>query len=152
MSSPQAGAKTPLPVVLGGLVYREGTLADFDRIYKTLTNYSELSSIMPVSLREALEKREVYVCEDPLNNLIIGFMEFHRLRDGSYTLYNISVLKSHRRQGVGKTLLSFLPNPCRCTTLDSNTRGKQFFESQGFHLVGLKQGKRNLLALFERRD
>ncbi len=137
----------------------------------------EIGFISRGMLRSAMERGELLVaaCSDeggwekgeprfaptdnktdlPLPPEIVGFVDFHRRRDGQITIYGIVVAVEQRGHGIGRALVAALvapPLPARlalkCPT-DNAANG--FYHNIGFQCVGVEQPTRrrplNLWAL-----
>lgn len=68
-------------------------------------------------LGSSIAKGELYVAL--IGNKIIGFIRWHRRKDGWTTVYELAVDEGHRKQGVGKKLMEIVgqgPAKLKCHT------------------------------------
>lgn len=103
------------------------------------------------SLRDSIAKKELIVAEH--NGSVVGFCRFHLRRDGWITIYEIAVDQKAQMMGnrVGSGLIASLPaSPKRATCVYNNEQANQFFNSLGFQLIAVKDGKKRPLHIWER--
>lgn len=105
----------------------------------------ELGFVHRKAIAEAIERREVYVAV--YQNRIVGFLHWHRRRDGWSTVYEVAVDKAHRRQRVGAGLLASIPKPYRLKCTVDNP-ANQFYEKLGLYWKGVEQGRKRELNIW----
>lgn len=129
------------------VIYRLGNEDDIKPI-KKITNQlrKELPFVMNVVLMDAISKDELYVADR--NGIIIGFIHFHKRKDGWNTIHEIGVLKEYQGTGVGKKLFNMTPKPRRLKTTVDNIKANEFYKRQGLKLIGQEQGKIRLLNIW----
>ncbi len=106
----------------------------------------ELGFVNRAALGEAVERRELFVAED--GNYIVGFVHWHRRRDGWYTIYEIAIDKSYLRRGIGQGLLRSVLRPVRLKCTVDNQRANDFYESQGMHIETTESGRKRSLNVW----
>jgi len=139
---------------MSDFVIRKATLADLDAI-KSLTDAhrSELGFVMRPALAKSISQGEVFVAEN--NADLVGFVEYHHRRDEQTTLYHIAVEPDHRKQGIGRLLITSLANDAqqhdktfiqlKCPTeLSAN----HFYAHIGLTQVSVETGRRRPLAVW----
>lgn len=129
------------------IIYRLGNENDIKSI-KKITNQlrQELPFVMNVVLMDAISKDELYVADK--DGLIVGFIHFHKRKDGWNTVHEIGILKEYQGTGVGKKLFNMIPKPRRLKTTEDNIKANEFYKRQGLKLTGQEQGKKRLLNIW----
>jgi ribosomal-protein-alanine N-acetyltransferase len=105
------------------------------------------------ALAEAIARGELLAAERA--GEVVGFVEFHRRRDGQVTLYHIAVAPAARRQGVGRAMLDGLVTVARASSagrillkcpidLPANT----FYQRYGFQLQETLNGRKRALNVW----
>lgn len=69
-------------------------------------------------------------------NRIVGFIRWHRRKDGSSTVYEMCVSKNQRRRGVGKKLMAAIGNGPAQLKCRTNNPALHFYHHLGFEIVG----------------
>lgn len=121
------------------------TLADAHRY--------ELGFVLLPSLHEQIERGQLLVAEQV--GMLVGFVDFHRRRDGQVTLYHIAVATAARRQGAGRAMLDGLVTVARASSagrillkcpidLPANT----FYQRYGFQLQETLNGRKRALNVW----
>lgn len=124
---------------------------DFDIIYKIYgKNTDLLGPPFPAAIREALLKNEVLKVID--NNVLVGFCNFHKLKDDSQvTVYEICVDESARGKGYGKEMVQYLydkfkiPIVAKCV---KDSTAEAFWKKVGI-LKRYEKGKKRELAVYQ---
>jgi ribosomal protein S18 acetylase RimI-like enzyme len=129
-------------------VIRFAVEADIPAIKKIANQFkSELGYVMYPSLRKAIEKRELFVAEYG-NREIVGFVNWHRRRDGISTIYEIAVTKHRQGERIGAGLLHAIPKPVRLKCTVDNDQANAFYCGQGMTLIGTEQGRKRELNVW----
>jgi len=130
------------------VMLRYGTESDVDAIMRIAHQYpQELGYVMPIKLRERMAAYEVYVAIQHDN--LVGFVCWHKRRDGWATIYEIAVDKRDRGNGIGKALLNAVPRPTRLKCTVDNP-ANQFYAAQGMTLDRTEAGKKRPLNVWIR--
>jgi GNAT superfamily N-acetyltransferase len=105
------------------------------------------------SLREQIERGEMLVAAH--NDELIGFVDYHRRRDGQITLYHIAVEPAVRAQGVGRALVDALEQVGRragCSRIalkcPIDLPANEFYREYGFELVETLNGRKRGLNVW----
>lgn len=113
----------------------------------------ELGFVLLPSLRERIEQGEMLVAVR--DGEVIGFVDYHRRRDGQITLYHIVVKPGVRGQGIGRALLAALEacgrdTNCRRIALKCpiDLASNHFYERYGFTLDGTIEGRKRPLNVW----
>lgn len=108
---------------------------------------TELGFVNTSSLQESAARHELCVAE--CNAQIVGFINFHRRRDGRSTIYEIATDKAHKGSGVGRALLCAVPAPIQLKcTVDNPANG--FYEHVGFRLIATEPGRKRQLNVWRK--
>lgn len=87
-------------------------------------------------LGASIAKLELHVAR--INNKVVGFIRWHRRRDGWTTVYELCVDESYRRQGIGQQLMSVVgtgPVKLKC---HSDNPAIRFYKYLGFKVVSIE--------------
>lgn len=104
---------------------------------------SELGFVMRVAIEESIKKDEVYVAT--IDNIVIGFVHFHKRKDGWNTIHEIGIDKEYIKKGIGKKLFMKVPFPRQLKTTVDNDNANNFYKKMGMSLIKVINGrKRNL--------
>lgn len=125
---------------------RYASLIDIPDVKKIANQYkNELGFVMLPALKKAIQNYELLVAE--LDQRIVGFVNFHRRKDGISTIYEIATHKDYRNQKIGKALLSAVSSPkqLKCTVENS---ANTFYEKQGLICKDTLKGKKRDLYLW----
>lgn len=113
----------------------------------------ELGFVLLPSLREQIERGQLLVALD--EDELVGFVDYHRRRDGQITLYHIVVAPKSRRQGAGRALLATLEGVahaanCRQILLKCpvDLPANEFYRHYGFHLEDTLNGRKRPLNVW----
>lgn len=127
---------------------RYGVPRDWDEINTIARQYSqELGFVRRVSLLEAMVRYEVYVAFSGAN--LIGFVNWHKRRDGWRTVYEIAVHRDWRGRGVGKALMRAVGQPVRLKCPVDNASNR-FYEGLGMNIARTETGRVRALNVWER--
>lgn len=122
--------------------------SDIPRIKQIANQYkNELGYVMYPSLREGIAKRELHIAE--YGQHAVGFVRWHRCRDGWSTIYEIAVDKEHKGSHVGSALLCAVPAPIRLKCTVDNS-ANTFYEHEGFKFVETQTGRKRPLNVWHR--
>lgn len=127
-----------------GVIYRLGNEDDL-RPIKKITNQlrDTLPFVMNVALKEAISKDELYVAE--MDGIVVGFIHFHKRKDGINTIHEIGVSKDYQSKGIGGKLFDLVPIPRRLKTTEDNKIANMFYGKKGMEMIGKEQGKKRIL-------
>jgi ribosomal protein S18 acetylase RimI-like enzyme len=129
------------------ITYRLGNESDLQDIKKITNQYrSELGFVMNVALKDAINKDELLVAE--FQGEVIGFVDFHKRRDGWNTIREIAVRKDFKQKGVGKKLFNMVPKPRRLKCTVDNQYSNDFYKSQGMKLISVEPGRKRQLNVW----
>ena len=134
--------------------YRRATLSDLDNLLLCAKGLSdELGFVRRVEVEEAIRREEVWMAlslDTPL-----GFLHYHRRRDGWVTVYLLAVRKEARGLGVGSTLLEILQEWARgmgCQGLrlkcPEDLKSNQFYSRVGWRLIQTEPGRKRALNVW----
>ena len=110
-------------------------------------NREFIGFVMNVALEEAILKESLYVYKQ--DNLIIGFVHFHRRLDGWNTIHELVIDKLYQKQGVGQKLFNIVPKPIRLKTTKDNFNACLFYEKNGMSIKKTEVGRKRELLVFE---
>ena len=133
------------------VIYRLGTendLIDIKKITNKLRN--ELGFVMNVALKDAILHDELLVAE--LDNKVIGFIHFHKRKDGWNTIHELGVLPDYQKLGIGKKLFNMIPKPVRLKTTVDNLTANAFYKYQGMENIGREKGKKRELNIWTKES
>ena len=113
----------------------------------------ELGFVLLPSLREQIERGEMLVAV--LGDDLIGFVDYHRRKDGQITLYHIAVDPAAQHQGVGYALVGALEGVARATNSSRialkcpvDLPANQFYQGYGFRLGETLNGRKRPLNVW----
>jgi GNAT superfamily N-acetyltransferase len=113
----------------------------------------ELGFVLLPSLREQIEQGEMLVAVQ--DDELVGFVDYHRRRDGQITLYHIVVEPAIREQGVGRALVNALVQVARDTGCSRvvlkcpiDLQANQFYQGYGFRLEKTINGRKRPLNVW----
>mgnify|MGYP003376256636 CR=1 FL=1 len=136
------------------LLVRQGILADLSPI-KSLADAHrhELGFVLLPSLHKQIEGGEVLIAEQ--GGALVGFVDYHRRRDGQVTLYHILVAPAARRQGVGRALLAGLAAAARASGAERillkcpvDLAANAFYQRHDFQLRETLNGRKRALNVW----
>lgn len=116
----------------------DSDIPGINKVARSLRN--ELGFVMNVVLKDAINHDELFVAD--LDGHIVGFVHFHRRRDGWNTIHEIGVLREYHDFGIGKTLFELVPKPRRLKTTIDNDKANEFYKRRGMNLIGREKGKK----------
>lgn len=129
---------------------RAATLDDVQAVKRLASRYSkEVGYVMYPALREAVARGELTVAVAP-DGSVIGFVNWHKRRDGWRTVYEIAVAPDQLGQGVGKALINSVPGRIRLKCTVENDRANSFYDAQGFRLLEVESGRKRPLNVWIR--
>ncbi len=113
----------------------------------------ELGFVLLPSLREQIERGEMLVAEQ--DDDLVGFVDYHRRRDGQITLYHIAVVPLARAQGVGRALVEALERVGHETGTSRialkcpvDLPANAFYQAYGFQLAETLNGRKRGLQVW----
>jgi GNAT superfamily N-acetyltransferase len=116
----------------------------------------ELGFVPAAALVEAARERRLLVAV--LDGKVVGFVHFRCCRDGHATIYEIAVLPEHRQRGIGRALVEAVSQEAiqhGCVVLQLkcpiDLPANEFYRRAGFTEVGIEEGKRRPLRLWQKR-
>jgi len=119
-------------------------------------NRQALGFVVRASLEEQVRKRGLLVAEQ--QGALVGFVSFHHRRDGWTSIRELCVCATQRNRGAGRALVHEVEQSAldvrqsgvrlKCP-LDLPANG--FYARLGFTRVGIEEGKRRPLAIWEKR-
>jgi GNAT superfamily N-acetyltransferase len=136
-----------------GIVIAKATGEDIlDVVHVAKHLKKELGFVRRVAIERAVTKGEVYVARwvDKANNLVIGFANTHKRKDGWTTVYEIGVHPNWQGRGAGRMMLDALPRPIRLKCPVDNVRANNFYKWYGFKHEGVEEGKKRKLNVWMR--
>lgn len=71
----------------------------------------------------------------------LGFVRFHKNREGVNVIDEIAVSLEHQRSGIGRSLVDAVPKPIILKTDSDNVKSNAFYKKHGFKLQGKVQNK-----------
>lgn len=113
----------------------------------------ELGFVLLPSLREQIERGEMLVAM--VGDKLVGFVDYHRRRDGQITLYHIAVEPATQQQGVGRALVGALEEVAHATDSSRialkcpiDLQANQFYQDYGFRLDETLNGRKRPLNVW----
>lgn len=113
----------------------------------------ELGFVLLPSLRERIDQGEMLVAER--GSKFIGFVDYHRRKDGQITLYHIAVEPGMQQQGIGRALIDALREVARETDCSqialkcpTDLQANEFYQRYGFQLNEIQDGRKRPLNLW----
>lgn len=139
-----------------GVVFRKATLTDLEGIKKLADQHkTELGFVIRGALAKSIETSEIIVAAE-YNGEIVGFVQYRHRKDEQTTLYNIVVVSSHQRQGIGRLLVDSLGNEVRehqkqfiLLKCPSRLPANDFYRDYGFTLQTVEEGKKRALNVWK---
>ena len=117
----------------------------------------ELGYTMPPVYRKSIADGEMVVAYGD-GSRVVGFIQFHKRRDGVITIYKYAVDTTARRGGIGKGMLKYLETRSQ-TTLHADaiqlkviegTPAVDFYRAVGFKCIGSEPSKKTTLLLMRK--
>lgn len=129
---------------------RLATVDDLKDIKKIANQNREfIGFVMNVALKESIEKQSLKVLIK--DKSIIGFVHYHKRRDGWNTLHELAVAKEYQHYGYGQKLFDDVPQPIRLKTTADNINAINFYLKNSMTHVRNEQGKKRELMVFEKK-
>lgn len=126
---------------------RLATTGDYTSIKKICNQNREwLPFVMRVAIEESIGRGEVMVAEE--DGKVIGFIHFHKRRDGVTTLHEIGVDMNYQRLGIARSLISRLGKPIKLKVVKDNP-ANEFYQRLGFELIGSVFGRTRELNIYQ---
>lgn len=126
---------------------RYGIESDLPAIQKIAYQYrGELGRVMRPALQTAITKHELYVAE--YMGQVVGFVNWHKRRDGWSTIYEVAVDKSHKLKHIGSSLVNAVPAPRRLKCTVDNP-ANEFYKRLGMAHVKVEDGRKRQLNVWE---
>lgn len=133
---------------------RPAQVADLPAVKRLADSHRhELGFVLLPSLRERIEQGEMLVAVK--DGEVIGFVDYHRRRDGQITLYHIAVEPLRQQQGVGQALVDALHGVARetgCSRIalkcPTDLEANRFYERYGFRLDETQSGQKRPLNVW----
>lgn len=127
---------------------RYATENDIDAIKKIANQYkNELGFVNSAALKDSIKRFELYVAE--YLGSIVGFVNWHKRRDGWSTIYEIATDKAYTGQHIGRALLESVPQPRRLKCTVDNARANGFYAHSGGMLARVEAGKKRMLNVWQ---
>lgn len=136
---------------------RPASEQDIPAILALLKANSTAFGFIPIAaIQGSIQRAEVVVAVNYKGAL--GMMRYHHRRDKVTTLHEIAVAPGHQGQGIGRSLLEHLEEEARGRSqtrvrlkcpIDLPANG--FYARLGFTRVAVEEGKRRLLAVWEKQ-
>ena len=131
---------------LNNIVYRIANNQDYVSIKKIANQHREyLPFVMRVAIEDSIKRDEVLVAE--CNNRVVGFLHFHKRRDGYTTVHEIGIDREYQSMGIGKKLLSYLEKPIQLKVTKDN-QVNEFYKRLGFKFIKEVEGTKRVLNLY----
>ena len=89
--------------------------------------------VVPPILRQSAEKRELIIAKD--NNLVVGFIHFHKRKDGYNVIYHICVLPEYKGKHIAYNMSLQVPQPYELKCKPDNIKIQNFCKKLGMHFV-----------------
>lgn len=119
---------------------------DLDAVKKIADAHrKELGFVLRPALIDSIDKQELFVAK--IDDEVVGFMHWHKRKDGWSTRYHLCVAKQARGQGIGKMLVDEVPKPNRGRCPIDNESNK-FFKKIGAKFDGTEPGKKRRLNVW----
>lgn len=113
-------------------------------------NNDFLGFVMRVSLEEAVQKKQLLVCEDILLEEVLGAVHFRMTKRGYITIYEIAA--KHKGLRIGDILIGELKKykmDIKLKVTEDNEGAIKFYKRNGFEQQAIEQGKkRNLIVMY----
>lgn len=140
--------------IAAGVTIRPAQADDLDTI-KALADAERaaLGFVRRPALAEAITHGEMLAAERA--GEVVGFVDFHRRRDGQVTLYHIAVAPAARRQNVGRAMLDELATVARASHAGRillkcpvDLLANAFYQHYGFRLEETLNGRKRALNVW----
>lgn len=122
---------------------------DFEAVNRIARQWNtELGFVSRSAMAQSAEQFELYVAER--DSQVLGFVRWHRRRDGWSTIYEIAVDRTHIGHGIGRALLEAVPLPRRLKCTVDNA-ANEFYAHAGGTLARVEAGRVRQLNVWEYR-
>ncbi|MBI2674428.1 MAG: GNAT family N-acetyltransferase [Candidatus Yanofskybacteria bacterium] len=102
-------------------------------------------------LGASIAKEELHIAV--LDGEVVGFIRWHKRRDGMITIYDLCVAERFRRKNIGQQLVSVLGDSYLRLKCHQDNPARDFYKRLGFEVVGLETSKGGRkLNIFERNN
>ena len=116
-----------------GLLFRIASDSDIPAIDKIARQYpDELAFVRKVSIKRGIDNLSCHVA--CFGDVVVGFVLFHRRRDGWQTIYDLGIDRQYTGLGIGRNLLYSVPCPIRLKCKSDNARAIRFYENAGMRV------------------
>lgn len=96
-------------------------------------------AILPPILRENAMKKECIIAKD--GDDVIGFIQFHKRKDGVTTIYHRAVHPDYRGQGIAYKLSRFLHPPYIAKCRPENIPIQHLYEKLGMKRIRIEKNR-----------
>jgi ribosomal protein S18 acetylase RimI-like enzyme len=128
------------------VLIRKASDDDYPSIKKIANEHRKfLPFVMRVAIEDSIKRDEVYVAE--INGSVIGFMNFHKRKDGVTTVYEIGVTKDFQKLGIATKFIKKLNRPIALKVTEDNP-ANLFYQKLGFKKTGQTKAKNRLLNIY----
>lgn len=125
---------------------RYGIEADIPAIKRIANQYkNELGFVNSAALKTSMARHEVFIAE--YMGEIIGFVNWHKRRDGWATIYEVAIHKAFIGRKVGRALMTAIPRPRQLKCITDNP-ANEFYEHIGMVNRDTVQGRNRLLNVW----
>lgn len=125
---------------------RKANIDDYKEIKRISNQHREyLPFVMRVSIEESIKNNGVFVA--CLEESVVGFIHFHKRKDGITTLHEIGVERGFENKGIGKKLVSIINGPIRLKVTQDNP-ANEFYRKLGFKFIETISGKKRDLNVY----
>lgn len=132
--------------VKDGILFRNATNDDYSEIKRISNQHRNyLPFVMRVAIEESITRNEVVVAED--YGKVIGFIHFHKRKDGITTIHEVGVDKEYLNRGIGRKLILQLKKPIQLKVTKDNP-ANDFYKKIGFEFKKSIKGKKRDLNLY----
>lgn len=95
--------------------------------------------VVPPILRESAQKGELVIAKD--GELVVGFIHFHKRRDGYNVIYHRCVLPEYKGKHIAYNMSLQVPQPHEAKCKPDNIKIQGLYKKLGMHFVGEKKYK-----------
>jgi len=139
---------------MSDLVVRKAVLSDLDALKSIADAHKhELGFVLRPALADSINRGQVLIAENSAGP--IGFVEYRHRRDEQTTLYHIAVSPDHRRQGIGRRLMTALADDARRhdkifiqLKCPAGLPANRFYARLGFQHLLTENGRRRPLLVW----
>lgn len=132
------------------VVVRLADQSDLDAVKRLADAYEkQLGFVLRHKLQERLRAEELLVAQHTTAN-VVGFMSFHKKRNGWTAIYEIAVHTDFRRQGIAQQLISALGNRPLHLKCVAGLPANDLYAKLGFVCVRQEQRKRRVVNVWVR--